>query len=131
MYIKAQLVTSLSQDRSRRRLQRIDYLANVDSEAAFQLIAQAREMFEALVALPHPDPSATMAPPPPDPSKRLWETGKAGYMNWAVDQLIAQSKESAVVGNIVESTSAVGEANDVQAVLATLNEQEGETMDTD
>ncbi|THG96909.1 hypothetical protein EW145_g7696, partial [Phellinidium pouzarii] len=59
--------------------------------------------------------------PLPDPSKRLWETSRTGYVNWAVGQLVARAKQSApveggstAVVNAAEYAAGVGEVHDVK-----------------
>jgi kinetochore protein Mis12/MTW1 len=101
-------------------------LADKDNvDALTSLPEHVRDLFESVASLPHLDPTAATAPPLPDPSKRPWETSKTGYINWAVGQLVAKTKEqehalragpvrSTIVENTLEQTEAVGEAKDVK-----------------
>lgn len=86
-------------------------------------------MYDAVTSLPPHDPSSAveqLAMPLPEPGKRLWETNKTGYMNWAIEQLLTRTKErdqgtsSSAVGTVVAATSSVGRAEDVKATVQSL-----------
>ncbi|KAH8112915.1 Mis12 protein-domain-containing protein [Phellopilus nigrolimitatus] len=147
MYQKALRISRLGRARSERRLERLSYLSapatSSDSASALAALASlppsVLELFEGAAALPHLDGAVAGTLPLADPSKRLWETGRTGYINWAVGQLIAKSKQSApvgggstAVGNAVEQAARVAETRDVknlaQIVLA---EEEQERADED
>lgn len=93
-------------------------------EALETLPEQINDLFEGIVALPHIDPTATTALPLPDPSKRLWETNKTGYVNWAVGQLVSKTREQAqasgaaprstIVENTLQMAQAIGEPKDMK-----------------
>lgn len=121
-------------------MRRLDYLAETDVELLKSLPEHVVQLFESVASLPHVDPSTTALQQKPDPGKRLWETGKAGYINWSIGQLISKSKlqrpssgGSIIVGNAVEQANAVGETQDIKDLLRNLsgrdNDQD-EDMDT-
>ena len=80
--------------------------------------------YEAVSALPPYDPSTAsqLSVPLADPGKRPWETSKTGYVNWAVAQLVARSKDgeqgsgSAAVGPVVDAAYRIAKAEDMKAV---------------
>jgi len=140
MYTKAERISRVGVHRSERRLRRLDYLANSDAEQLKTLPDQIVQLFESVASLPHADPSTTALQQKPDPGKRLWETGKAGYINWAIAQLISKSKMqrpshagSIIVGNAVEQASSVGDTQDIKSLLDNVSggdNDEDEDMDT-
>ena len=92
-------------------------------------------MYAAVSSLPPVDASAP-AVVPEQPGKRLWETSKTGYLNWAVAQLMERAKEkakseqgdggedsaafaegSAEVGAAAAAAYGVGHAEDMKAIL--------------
>ena len=123
-------------------MRRLDYLAETDVKLLKSLPEQIVQLFESVASLPHVDPTTTALQQKPDPGKRLWETGKAGYINWSIGQLISKSKlqgpssgGSIVVGNAVDQASAVGETQDIKHLLRNLSDaddaqDEPEDMDT-
>ena len=97
-------------------------------------------MYASVSALPPADPPDLAVVT--EPGKRLWETSKTGYLNWAVGQLMERAKEkaqgeqvqsgeggdgdgdgaafaegSAEVGATVGAAYGVGRAEDVKAIL--------------
>lgn len=137
MYQKALLISRIGLRRSQRRVERLAYLSDPSTVSALRsLPSHVVELFEDAASLPHLDPSSTGPPPKPDPSKRLWETGKPGYVNWAIAQLIAKAKEQApspggstVVGNALEQAASVGQTKDVKAIAEALKREEERTDD--
>lgn len=142
MYQKALLISRIGLRRSQQRVERLAYLSDPSTVKALRsLPSHVVELFGDAASLPHFDPSATGPPPKPDPSKRLWETGKPGYMNWSVAQLITKAKEQApslggstMVGNAVEQAASVGQTGAVKAIAETLKQEEAQAgedeMDT-
>jgi len=140
VYAKAERISRVGVHRSERRLRRLDYLAKNDAELLKTLPDQVVQLFESVASLPHVDPSTTALQQKPDPGKRLWETGKAGYINWSIGQLISKSKMqgplhggSIIVGNAVEQANAVGETQDIKDLLHNVSgghNDEDENMDT-
>lgn len=155
MYQKSLRISRVGLARSERRISRLSYLspsspssspspdATASAIAALSTLPPSvLALFESAASLPHIDGAATTATLP-DPSKRLWETGRTGYVNWAVQQLIAKAKEAApvpggstAVSNAVEQTERVGDTEDIKAVTEVVqvggeNERKnGEEMDT-
>ena len=132
MYQKALRLSRIGLRRSQRRVERLSYLSDADTVSAMRTLPdQVVELFEDAASLPHLDPSITCPPPLPDTSKRLWETGKSGYVNWAVAQLIATAKEQArspggstTVGNAVEQAASVGQTRDVRSIASVTKQEE-------
>lgn len=165
--MKALRIARVGRMRSERRLERLSYLTaplplppsspsdtptippSTPAPSAADLITSlsmlapyALQLFENEASLPHIEGAAAANTPLPDPSKRLWETGHTGYVNWAVQQLIARSKESApvpggstAVSNAVEQAERVGETEDIKAAVevakveAELERADNERMD--
>lgn len=125
MYKKALRLSRIGLSRSKRRLDRLSYFADPSIvETVETLSTQITELFDNATSLPHIDPTITAPVQPPDPSKRLWETGEAGYSNWAVARLIAKSKEhrsssegSTAIGDMVEQVGNVGSIQDFKMLV--------------
>ncbi|TDL22005.1 Mis12-domain-containing protein, partial [Rickenella mellea] len=143
MYTKAVRISATNLRRSEERVKRLDYLANPSTKDLLSLPEQVLQLYESVSSLPHIDPTASAAATSrlPDPGRRQWETNKTGYVNWAVGQLVAKSKEqgsgggSTAVGNAVEQAYSVGEVGEVKGALSALEgTREGdddEDMDMD
>ena len=115
---------------SQNRLARLAFLRSPQLRTLLDLPPSFLAMHEAVASLPQIDPSST-APEhlaAPEPGKRLWETSKTGYLNWAVEQLMRRTKDqnkgegSSTVGAAAEAAYAVGTAEDVKAFLQASNE---------
>ncbi len=57
-------------------------------------------MYDAVTSLPPSTGEDTeeLNVPLPEPGKRMWETNRTGYVNWAVEQLLARVREQGVGG---------------------------------
>ena len=97
-------------------------------------------MHNAVAALPPYDPSAVeqLARPVSEPGKRQWETSKAGYFVWAVEQLLERAKErgqgegSSAVTAVANAASATGSTDDVKRLVEVLSSEKAEeAMDVD
>ncbi|KAL5497735.1 hypothetical protein ACEPAH_2666 [Sanghuangporus vaninii] len=163
MYMKALRIARIGRMRSERRLERLSYLtaplpsppsspsstptvpysspiSTADLVTALSTLAPSvLQLFENEASLPRIEGAAAANAPIPDPSKRLWETGHTGYVNWAVQQLIAKSKESApipggstAVSNAVDLAERVGQTEDIKAAVdAAQVEEEPGSVDID
>lgn len=74
-------------------------------------------MYQALSTLPQPDRQLDT---PVDPGKRQWETNKTGYVNWAVDRLLA--KGGADRGGSRAVAEELGTAQELRAALAAVGD---------
>lgn len=141
MYTKALRLSRLRLNRSEQRVRRLDFLADhTATELLSTLPDQVLQLFDSVSSLPPLDPTAPTVQPLPDPSKRPWETSKAGYLNWAVGQLVSRSSELAPnsrgslnVGNTVQQAASIGEAPDLKNALKEFDGhiQEDDRMDAD
>ena len=80
-------------------------------------------MYQALSTLPPPDRQLDT---PVDPGKRQWETNKSGYVNWAVDRLLAKGGAdrggSRAVDNLETAAEELGTAQELRAALAAVGD---------
>ncbi|KAF8645732.1 hypothetical protein AX16_007600 [Volvariella volvacea WC 439] len=88
----------ISKAKQKRAEERLEYLSMIDHPALEVLptvLHQYRDMWETLSTLPTFDATTVAALSQlrmTDPGKRLWETNKTGYFNWAVEQLMTKSR---------------------------------------
>ena len=137
MFARAQRKANLSLRQSERRLKQLDYLCDEKlTRALSDLPLQIINLFDSVTSMPHLDSLATeplLGPSLVDPTKRPWETGKVGYQNWAVHELIKrttnmryENNDSNNFDSAVESLrsqmSIIGEAEDIRKVVETLKE---------
>ncbi|KAI0058506.1 Mis12-domain-containing protein [Artomyces pyxidatus] len=111
-------------ERAQKLLDRLGALQGPHLETLNALPADLAAVFAAVAALP-PHDLTNADVPLPDPGKRQWETGKAGYLNWAIAQLLSRAKRmdaqegegSAAVGAVVEDAYGVAETTVVKDAL--------------
>ncbi|KAA1477741.1 hypothetical protein DENSPDRAFT_844938 [Dentipellis sp. KUC8613] len=110
---RAARTSSRQVEKSRRRYTRLAplYPDNATLSTLDALPQELAALFASASALPEIE----FAPPDvPDPGKRHWEAGKAGYLGWAISQLLARAKQ----GEHRESAEEiVGKAEYVKAAL--------------
>ncbi|TFY82311.1 hypothetical protein EWM64_g1699 [Hericium alpestre] len=132
LYSRAVRTSARQADKSQRRLDRLSFLQNPQLQALETLSQKLSDLFASMSAQPDLDFSNTDLPIQ-DPGKRTWETGKAGYIGWAVAQLIARSKradakdgeENAAVGAIVGETERVAKTEHVKGALEAARDAAG------
>lgn len=80
-------------------------------------------MYQALSTLPQPDRQLDT---PVDPGQRQWETNKSGYVNWAVDRLLAKGGAdrggSRAVDNLETAADELGTAQELRTALAAVGD---------
>ncbi|KAI0312380.1 Mis12 protein-domain-containing protein, partial [Amylostereum chailletii] len=92
LYTRAASKSALQAAHARRRLERLSFLQTAGGDTLVSLPAGVVSLYNTASSLPPLDVSQAETPLP-DPGKRQWETGKAGYVNWAISQLITKSKK--------------------------------------
>ncbi|KAI0088922.1 Mis12 protein-domain-containing protein [Irpex rosettiformis] len=120
-----------------RRLAQLSFLRSPQMQSLLTLPDSFLAMYDAVTSLPPStgEDAEELSVPLPEPGKRMWETNKTGYVNWAVDQLLARTREQeqaaskggsgsgssggegGVVASVVASAVAVGSTEDVKATI--------------
>ncbi|THU91635.1 Mis12-domain-containing protein [Dendrothele bispora CBS 962.96] len=98
--------------RADKRFERLSALDSPRMDVLARLPPQLLAMHEALTNLPPLGPETIAALtqiPMTEPGKRQWETSKAGYLNWAVNQLLQRSNKSGVSTTVAELSRDVAE----------------------
>ncbi|KAF5375180.1 hypothetical protein D9758_000030 [Tetrapyrgos nigripes] len=102
--------------RAEKRRERLSVLDTPRMDVLARLPSQLLSMHEAVVELPPLDPVAVAALiqiPMTEPGKRQWETSKAGYLNWVVNQLLQRANKGSVsttVADLSRDATEVGTA---------------------
>ncbi|OBZ77804.1 Centromere protein mis12 [Grifola frondosa] len=99
--------------RSQDRLERLQFLRAPQLQTLLELPDEFHTMYTAVSSLPPLDPTSTVPEQITlsEPGKRLWETSRTGYLNWAVEQLMLRAKSQAKgAGAFGEGSSAIGAA---------------------
>jgi kinetochore protein Mis12/MTW1 len=123
MYKRALHTSAKQRKRAEERLDRLSFLASPSLDVLASIPAKANTMFQSLAAVPPLDPSDTSHVPLPDPGKRQWETGKSGYSNWAVGQLLEKNTTDSggtsrsAVASLVTSAEGVGREAAIRAAV--------------
>ncbi|KDQ53724.1 hypothetical protein JAAARDRAFT_161413 [Jaapia argillacea MUCL 33604] len=128
LYTRAVRKSAVQLRHSEQRLERLSFLHSPAMDTLSTLPEQFLTMFESVSTLPPLDPSSDSVSALSqlrlsDPGKRQWETNKTGYFYWAVEQLLARSREkagqkgSASVGEAALAAYDVGQVEDVKAAL--------------
>ncbi|KAI0052004.1 Mis12-domain-containing protein [Auriscalpium vulgare] len=125
LYTRAIRVSTHQAHTSEKRLERLSFLQSPPSETLSALPANVDAVYKSVSLLPEMDLSRADVPLP-DPGKRQWETGKAGYVSWAIAQLISRAKRleaqegasGASVDVKVEDAYELGSTEDVKDALA-------------
>lgn len=131
LYTRAVHKSSIQAARAQRHLQQLSFLQSLVTSPSQPLSAlppHISELFNAIQHLPALDLSRAEVPPS-DPAKRQWEIGKAGYMSWAISQLIERARSmeaeksdketegSVMASALVEEANAIGRPEDVKDAL--------------
>lgn len=120
--------SAIQRSQSEKRLERLQFLRAPQVQTLRSLPDDFLAMYDAVTSLPPHDPSSAaeqLSIPLPEPGKRLWETNKAGYVNWAIEQLLLRTKErdqggsSSAVGAVATAAGGIGTADDVRATVQT------------
>jgi kinetochore protein Mis12/MTW1 len=88
-----------------------------------ELPAKLHSMHDSVSNLPPMDSStvsALLQLQMSDPGKRQWESNKTGYLNWAVNQLLAKSKRdegSAAAVNDMKRFAEIGQTEDLKKAI--------------
>jgi kinetochore protein Mis12/MTW1 len=120
------------------RLERLSHLASSPSvpsplDKMKAIPPKLLSMYQALSTLPQPDRQLDT---PVDPGKRQWETNKAGYVDWAVDRLLAkggvdqgESRTVDKLGTAQELRAALVAVRDVEVAVRDVKADLEEAMD--
>ncbi|GBE89277.1 Centromere protein [Sparassis crispa] len=129
LYTRAARMSSTQLTHSQKRLERLSFLRAPQLQALLSLSDEFHAMYTSVAGLPSLDPSLTAAEQAiAEPGKRPWETSKTGYLNWAVEQLMARAKRSVKGGEgefgrgsaAAADAYGVGSADDVKEALETV-----------
>ncbi|KAJ8522183.1 hypothetical protein ONZ45_g1232 [Pleurotus djamor] len=128
---KAVHVSRAELRRAEKRRERLSFLHDPIYDAMETLPSQLLELQKSVAALPDLDPTTVASLTQyrlTDPGKRTWETSKAGYLNWAVSQLLSRANERGTSGgqrsNLeVENarTQEVGSADQLRAAILAID----------
>ncbi|KIY72336.1 Mis12-domain-containing protein [Cylindrobasidium torrendii FP15055 ss-10] len=129
----------LTRGRNAIAKQRLQYLQplDIDMREIASLPSKLMALYNALLRLPDFDSghaAAIQRLQLPDPGKRPWETGKIGYLNWAVEELVTQQRDSETTQEREAAGATAGQLKQLLHTLNVLNEVKktigDERMDT-
>ena len=128
-------LSAIQRSHAERRLAQLAFLRSPQMQSLLTLPDSFLAMYDAVTSLPPStgEDAEELSVPLPEPGKRMWETNKTGYVNWAVEQLLARTREQeqaskgsgggaegGVVASVVAEAAAVGSTEDIKAtILAT------------
>jgi len=143
LYTRALLASTAQRRRAEHRLAQISMLKSPSLPLFSALPTKVTGMYQSMSSLPALDPTS-LPVALDEPGKRLWETSKTGYMNWAVGQLVERSREDgggmgeeragrSKVDVLCESSFMVGSAESLREVAGAIgvSEARGGDMDTE
>ncbi|KAF8231169.1 hypothetical protein L208DRAFT_1362514 [Tricholoma matsutake] len=92
LYTRARHASAAQRRKAERRLSRLSMLKSPSLDLLNIIPHKLTAIYQSASSLPPMD-SSSMPVTLVDPGKRPWETNKAGYVNWAVRQLVERTKE--------------------------------------
>ncbi|KAG6831477.1 hypothetical protein H0H92_010386 [Tricholoma furcatifolium] len=121
MYTHTRRVSQRLQRREEERLAQLSILQSPSLDILHSLPQKFVAMFNAVTALP-PLEASSLISLSHGPGKRLWETGRTGYKNWAVGQLLARAESGdaggkSVVDTLMEHAHEVGRAEQLRTAV--------------
>ncbi|KAL0952564.1 hypothetical protein HGRIS_006820 [Hohenbuehelia grisea] len=122
-------VSRVNKARAAARHARLSFLHSAVFDDMDSLPAKLMALHNAASSLAEVDPALLAQVPPPDPGKRPWETNKAGYLNWAVGQLLERGTTGAEgrrtrLDEETDRVREVGEAENLRGAIQSMESQE-------
>lgn len=150
LYTRAVAKSATQLTHSHNCLQKLDFLRSPQLQAMLALPPEFLAMYLSISALPPPNESIDTEPlsvAAPEPGKRPWETSRTGYVNWAIEQLLARTKArkygtdgddatpgeaSSVVGQMAAAAHGIATAENMKAALDEIvdSKNNAHSMDT-
>ncbi|KAG6829083.1 hypothetical protein H0H92_005794 [Tricholoma furcatifolium] len=115
------VISQRLQRREEERLAQLSILQSPSLDILHSLPQKFVAMFNAVTALP-PLEASSLISLRHGPGKRLWETGRTGYKDWAVGQLLARAESGdaggkSVVDTLMEHAHEVGRAEQLRTAV--------------
>lgn len=92
-------------------------------------------MYDAVTSLPPVSDETLPSEQLQEPGKRVWETSKTGYVNWAVAQLLARTRDGqgegegsatqGVVASVATGVGNIGSAENVRGTMLAVTDATG------
>ena len=131
---RAVRISNIQQKLAESRLLRVEFLTSPTLDVVSSIPDQLSDLHASMAELPVLDPAAIAELTQfqlTDPGKRQWETSKTGYLNWAVDQLLARVRRQEGAGGSTAASELVTQVHDIataEDLKATLEvEKQGPT----
>ncbi|KAI0683368.1 Mis12 protein-domain-containing protein [Cytidiella melzeri] len=117
-------LSSIQRSHSSRRLANLSFLRSPQIQTLQTLPDYFLAMYDAITSLPPSSGEDAMEQqqlvPLSDPGKRMWETSKTGYANWAVGESLARTRERQKEGRGVSGADGGGGKGESKGVVASV-----------
>jgi kinetochore protein Mis12/MTW1 len=112
-------MSNIQRKLAKSRLSRVEFLNLPTLDDISGIPDKLSDLHASIAELPALDPAAIVELTQlqlTDPGKRQWETSNAGYLRWAVDQLLARLRQQDGATGTTTASQLVAHVNDIANV---------------